>query len=113
MSISDFAKKDSSASRTASPSDRVPASSRSLPQFSPSPSPIEQLIEVVQSLSLAQTLGEIMSQVRTTARRLTGADGATFVLRDNDHCFYAEEDAIAPLWKGQRFPCTCALAAGS
>jgi diguanylate cyclase (GGDEF)-like protein len=45
-----------------------------------------------------------MTLVRTTARQLTGADGATFVLRDNEHCFYAEEDAIAPLWKGQRFP---------
>jgi signal transduction histidine kinase len=25
------------------------------------------------------------------------------VLRDGDRCFYAEEDAIGPLWKGQRF----------
>jgi hypothetical protein len=42
--------------------------------------------------------------VGCTARRLTGADGATFVLRDDDRCFYADEDAIAPLWKGQHFP---------
>ena len=35
---------------------------------------------------------------------MTGADGATFVLRDGDFCFYADEDAISPLWKGQRFP---------
>jgi hypothetical protein len=27
-----------------------------------------------------------------------------FVLRDGDRCHYADEDAIAPLWKGQRFP---------
>jgi putative nucleotidyltransferase with HDIG domain len=26
------------------------------------------------------------------------------VLRDGDFCFYADEDAISPLWKGQRFP---------
>jgi response regulator RpfG family c-di-GMP phosphodiesterase len=26
------------------------------------------------------------------------------VLRDGEFCFYADEDAIAPLWKGQRFP---------
>jgi diguanylate cyclase (GGDEF)-like protein len=26
------------------------------------------------------------------------------VLRDGDKCFYVDEDAIAPLWKGQRFP---------
>ena len=69
---------------------------------------IEHLVEVVQQLSLAQTLEQIMALVRSAARRLTGADGATFVLRENDHCFYADEDAIEPLWKGQRFPAsTC------
>ena len=36
-------------------------------------------------------------------RDLTGADGATFILRQGNHCYYADEDAIAPLWKGQRF----------
>jgi signal transduction histidine kinase len=35
---------------------------------------------------------------------LTGADGATFVLREGGNCYYAEENAISPLWKGQRFP---------
>ena len=25
-------------------------------------------------------------------------------MRDQDQCFYADEDSIAPLWKGQRFP---------
>ena len=62
------------------------------------------LIGVVQRLSLARSLEEIQEIVRTGARRLTGADGATFVLRDGDKCFYADEDAIEPLWKGQRFP---------
>jgi putative nucleotidyltransferase with HDIG domain len=62
------------------------------------------LISVVQRLSLARSLEEIQEIVRTGARQLTGADGATFVLRDGDTCFYADEDAIEPLWKGQRFP---------
>jgi hypothetical protein len=65
---------------------------------------MRQLIDVVQKLSLARDLQSIMSIVRVAARELTGADGATFVLRDGEHCFYAEENAIAPLWKGQRFP---------
>ncbi|MEH2211797.1 sensor domain-containing diguanylate cyclase [Nostoc sp.] len=65
---------------------------------------IEHLIEVVQALSLARTLEQIMEIVRKSARELTGADGASFVLRDGDQCYYADEDAIAPLWKGQRFP---------
>lgn len=55
-------------------------------------------------MSLARNLESVMRIVRTAARRLTGADGATFVLRDNNMCYYADEDAIAPLWKGQRFP---------
>ncbi len=65
---------------------------------------MRQLIDVVQQLSLARDLDTIMAIVRVAARELTGADGATFVLREGDHCYYAEENAIAPLWKGQRFP---------
>lgn len=63
-----------------------------------------RLLEAVQELSLARSLSEIQVIVRTAARELTGCDGATFVLRDNGKCFYADEDAIAPLWKGSRFP---------
>jgi GAF domain-containing protein len=39
-----------------------------------------------------------------TVRERLGADGATVVLRDGDCCFYADEDAVGPLWKGKRFP---------
>jgi signal transduction histidine kinase len=66
--------------------------------------PTRDLIDAVQRLSMARTLGEVQEIVRTTARRLAGADGATFVLREGDVCHYADEDAISPLWKGQRFP---------
>lgn len=65
---------------------------------------IERLVAVVQELSRARCLEEVQRTVRTAARELTAADGATFVLREGDHCFYADEDAIAPLWKGMRFP---------
>jgi|SRR5579884_845159 len=65
---------------------------------------MEHLIEVVQRLSLARSLDQVMEIVRHAARLLTGADGATFVLRDGENCFYADEEAIAPLWKGLRFP---------
>ncbi len=53
---------------------------------------------------MARGLDEITAAVRSKARALVGADGITFVLRDRDRCFYADEDAISPLWKGQRFP---------
>lgn len=64
----------------------------------------DQLVEIVQDLSQARTVNAISAIVRSAARALTGADGATFVLRDGDNCHYADEDAIAPLWKGKRFP---------
>ncbi len=51
------------------------------------------LIGAVQELSMAPTLADVQRVVRTAARRLVGADGATFVLRDTDKCFYADEDA--------------------
>jgi diguanylate cyclase (GGDEF)-like protein len=65
---------------------------------------MERLVGTVQELSLARDLASIQHIVRGTARELTGADGATFVLRDNGYCYYADEDSIAPLWKGRRFP---------
>lgn len=65
---------------------------------------MHRLLRAVQELSLARELPEVQRIVRTAARELTGCDGATFVLRDNGMCHYADEDAIAPLWKGKRFP---------
>jgi GAF domain-containing protein len=65
---------------------------------------VGELVAAIQQLALAESLDGIQVVVRTAARRLTGADGATFVLRDGDLCHYVDEDAIAPLWKGQRFP---------
>ncbi len=70
---------------------------------------MKRLVGAVQELSLAHSLDAIMAIVRTAARELTGADGATFVLRENDQCHYADEDAIEPLWKGQRFPMSACI----
>ena len=69
-----------------------------------SPESLQLLVLTVQELSLARDLDTVMQIVRSTARKLTGADGATFVLKEGDMCFYADEDAISPLWKGSRFP---------
>jgi putative nucleotidyltransferase with HDIG domain len=63
-----------------------------------------ELITVIQRLSLARSVPEIQAIVRSAARHLAGADGATFVLGEERHCYYADEDAVSPLWKGQRFP---------
>src|SRR6185312_13038218 len=60
-------------------------------------------------LSNADSEAEIIEIVRATARSICGADGVTFVLRDGDKCHYVEEDAIAPLWRGQKFPMTACI----
>ena len=70
---------------------------------------MQHLITVVQKLSLARNLEAIQTIVRRAARELTGADGATFVLRDGNLCHYVDEDAIGPLWKGHRFPLTACI----
>ena len=61
---------------------------------------MERLLEVVRELSHARSLERVTATVRSSAPQLTGADGATFVLRDGDLCYDADEDAIEPLWKG-------------
>jgi signal transduction histidine kinase len=68
-----------------------------------------RLVAAVQELSLVRTLPAIQEIVRHAARELLGADGATFVLRDGDQCHYADEEAISPLWKSQRFPMTACI----
>jgi signal transduction histidine kinase/CheY-like chemotaxis protein len=70
---------------------------------------MKHLVSVAQRLSLARNLETVIAIVRRAARDLTGADGATFVLREGDLCHYAGEDAIGPLWKGRRFPLTACI----
>jgi len=65
---------------------------------------LNQLVGAVNELSEAADIGEVRSVVSAAARNLTGADGAAYIVRDGKQCFYAEEDAIEPLWKGQYFP---------
>jgi signal transduction histidine kinase len=67
------------------------------------------LLRAVRDLSFARDLAHVTEVVRKAARRLTGADGVTFVLRDDGYCFYADEDAVAPLWKGKRFPMSACI----
>jgi signal transduction histidine kinase/CheY-like chemotaxis protein len=75
--------------------------------------PTMRLVQAVQELSMARDLATIIKIVRHVARELTGADGATFVLREGDCCHYVDEDAISPLWKGQRFPMSTCISGWS
>jgi GAF domain-containing protein len=68
-----------------------------------------ELTSAIDRLDHVEHLAEIQSVVKVAARSVVRADGATFVLRDGDQCFYADEDAMSPLWKGQRFPLTACI----
>lgn len=71
--------------------------------------PLFTLVETIEALSSARTVDQVAAVVRSAARRITGADGVAFVLRDGDKCFYLDEDAIGPLWKGRRFPLSACI----
>ena len=63
-----------------------------------------QLSEASERLATARSLGAIVEILRQTARDIVDAEGITVVIREGDHCFYAAEDAIGPLWAGNSFP---------
>jgi signal transduction histidine kinase len=65
---------------------------------------LNHLIDSIKNLTTAHDIETVQKIISTSARTLTGADGATIVLRDGEFCYYADEDAISPLWKGKRFP---------
>lgn len=62
------------------------------------------LINLVRRLVSANDQAEITSRVTQAVRALTGAAGATFVLKEGACCYYADEDAVTPMWRGERFP---------
>ncbi|MGW0231409.1 GAF domain-containing protein [Actinopolymorpha singaporensis] len=55
-------------------------------------------------LEKARAVEDVERIVKRGVRRILAADGSTFVLLDHEMCYYADEDAMSPLWKGQRFP---------
>lgn len=60
--------------------------------------------DALRLLAIARSTDEIIDALRESARPTIGCDGFCFVLRDGALCHYAAEDAVAPLWEGQRFP---------
>jgi signal transduction histidine kinase/CheY-like chemotaxis protein len=67
-----------------------------------------RLVNVIVEMSRVRDLPALMAIACKGVRAVTGADGGIFTLREGDFCRFAEEDAIAPLWKGQRGPAqTC------
>src|SRR5690349_11177175 len=65
---------------------------------------VQEMARAVQELSKAADLSSVMKIVKHAARAVCGSDGCTFILKEGDMCFYADEEAISPLWKGKKFP---------
>lgn len=63
-----------------------------------------RLLAFARDLSALREIAGVTDVVKRAARDLIGADGVSFVLREGEQVFYADEDAIGPLWKGRRFP---------
>jgi GAF domain-containing protein len=62
------------------------------------------LNRAVKRLSAAESIGDVVAILRDHARSIVGSDGIAVILREGETCHYAAEDAIEPLWRGQRFP---------
>lgn len=62
------------------------------------------LIEASERLASSRSMDAIVEVLRDTARQVAGAEGIAVVIREDDKCFYAAEDAAGPLWQGNRFP---------
>ncbi|MES2769806.1 MAG: GAF domain-containing sensor histidine kinase [Bdellovibrionota bacterium] len=71
------------------------------------------LVDTATRLTSASTIEAITQIVTETARKLVGSDGATFVLKENDLCYYVDEDAISTLWKGKKFPMSSCISGWS
>ena len=70
---------------------------------------MEHLVGVVRDLSHARDIPAIARIVSDAAQILTGADGATFVLREGDDCRCVEQTGVNPIWKGKRSSLSTAI----
>ncbi len=75
--------------------------------------PLANLTKATSAISRARTLDEVVAMIRASARSLVGCEGITVVRREGDLCHYVEEDSIAPLWKGEKFPASACISGWS
>jgi signal transduction histidine kinase len=62
------------------------------------------LSAAIEQLGGTRNLDRVIEILRSSARRIAGADGIAIVLPESGQCHYIAEDAMSPLWAGQRFP---------
>ncbi len=66
--------------------------------------PNPALARAIHQFAAAESVADIVACLRSHARGLVGSDGIAVILRDGQTCHYVAEEAIEPLWRGQRFP---------
>lgn len=54
-------------------------------------------------LNASETVDEVIAALCETTRDIVESDGVTVIRREGDEVVYVGEDAISPLWTGQRF----------
>ncbi|MGN6110276.1 MAG: hybrid sensor histidine kinase/response regulator [Kofleriaceae bacterium] len=77
------------------------------------PDDVELLLHSGRQLASVRSLDEAAVLVCRLARKLSRADGVTFVLREGAFVAYVEGEAFDPLWKGRRFPIEACLSGWS
>lgn len=70
-------------------------------------------LDAKSQLGRAAHLDDVIDIVRRKGREVCASDGICLVLRDGELCHYVAENAISPLWKGQRFPMSACISGWS
>ena len=65
---------------------------------------LSHVLDASERLAGAVSVDEVVAILRDTARATAGAEGIAVVIENDGCCAYVAEDAVAPLWQGQRFP---------
>lgn len=64
---------------------------------------LKLLIGAIKSIATSYSMKSIMHTVNTTAGKIMNAKGSSFILREGEYCYFADENAITPLFRGKRF----------
>ncbi len=75
--------------------------------------PLATLTKALAQISRARSTDDVVGTIRASARSLIGCQGISIILKEGSLCHYVEEDAIGPLWKGQKFPASACISGWS
>lgn len=87
--------------------------SQVLERSSRSKSALADLTRAIDSIVRARDIDQVVEAIRDNARALISCDGIAVIRKDGTSSHYIEEDAIGPLWKGQKFPMSACISGWS